>query len=456
MSDYSLGYGGISSGMNINGMVEQLVAADRKPAETSLNRIEAGAKFKLSALGTVSSAFSSLESALKALKAADAFDARTVKSSVDAVLSAAVGKSTTTSGSTPTGAYSVEVLALASANKWVADAPVAADAKFGAGKLTLTVAGENLSIDIAADSTLADVRSAINTAARSKGVQATVLTSNDGQFLSLSSDKTGAANTLSLSFAEGGSDLQNLVASMKQRTPAQDAKVSIDGLTITASGNTITEAVPGLSLELKTLGTSTVTVAGDPASNRKVVQDFVKAYNAAIEAIGVATQYDAKTKTPSALTGDAQMRGAASQLRNLMGNLLGDLSSQGLDANTLGIQTKGYPASDGTLVFDSAKFDAAMAANPEKIRAAFTGKDGFADKLQTAVSSYLGSDGALTQRTNSLNAQIKDVATRRTALDARMEAVGNRYKRQFVAMETMLSKLSSTSQALAQQLAKLA
>ena len=211
MADYSLGYGGIGSGLDINGMVQQLVAADRKPADSSLNRLETGAKFKLSALGTVSSAFSTLETALKALKAADAFDARTVKSSVDTVLAATVGKSTSAGGSTPTGAYSIEVLALASANKWVADAPVAADARFGAGKLTLTVAGEDLSIDIAADSTLADVRSAINAAARSKGVQASVLTSNDGQFLSLSSDKSGAANTISLSFAEGGSDLQALV-----------------------------------------------------------------------------------------------------------------------------------------------------------------------------------------------------------------------------------------------------
>ena len=33
MADYSLGYGGIGSGLDITGMVEQLVAADRKPAE---------------------------------------------------------------------------------------------------------------------------------------------------------------------------------------------------------------------------------------------------------------------------------------------------------------------------------------------------------------------------------------------------------------------------------------
>ena len=90
MADYSLGYGGVGSGMDITGMVEQLVAADRKPADNRLNRIESQAKFKLSAIGTVSSAFSTLDTALKALKSATAFDTRTVKSGTDTVVGASV------------------------------------------------------------------------------------------------------------------------------------------------------------------------------------------------------------------------------------------------------------------------------------------------------------------------------------------------------------------------------
>lgn len=450
MADYSMGYGGIGTGLDINGMVSQLVAADRAPVESSLNRLETGTKFKLSALGTVSSAFSGLETALKALKANTAFDTRTVKSGTETVLTAAAG------AGTPNGSYAVEVLDLASASKWVGNAPVAADQKFGAGKLTLQVGTETLSVDIAQDSTLADVRSAINTAAASKGIQASVLTSNDGQYLSVSSGKTGAANTLSISLAEGGSDLQALVSGLVERTPAADARVKIDGLEITASTNKITDAVPGLTLDLKTLGTSTVTVSGDAAANRKVVQDFVTAYNAAIAAIGATTKYDAANDTPSALTGDAQIRSAASQLRGALGNLLGDLAKQGLDAKTLGLQTKGYPSSDGSLVLDTAKFDALMASSPEKVRAALAGEGGFADKLLTTVGGYVGTEGAFTQRTNSLNAQLKDVAARRTALDARMEAVGNRYKAQFVAMDSMVAQLNSTSSYLAQQLAALA
>lgn len=449
MADYNLGYGGIGTGLDITGMVKQLVAADRAPADASLNRIETGAKFKLSALGSVKSAFSALETTLKALKAADAFDTRTVKSGTESVLTASAGKGT------PMGTYAVDVQALATASKWVGTQAVAADQTFGAGKLTLQVGSEALSVDIAEGSTLADIRSAINTAAASKGVQASVLTSNEGQYLSVSSSKTGAANAISLTTAEGGIDLQNLIGSLEQRTAAADARVAIDGLVITASENKVSDAVPGLVLDLKTEGTSTVTVSGDAAASRKVVQDFVNAYNAALTAINTSTKYDADNNTPSALTGDAQMRGAAGQLRSVMGSLLGELSAAGLDAKTLGLQTKGYPTSDGTLVLDAVKFDAAMAANPEKIRNAFTGTSGLAAKLDTTVGSYVGTDGTFTQRSDSLNAQLKDVAARRTALDQRMEAVGNRYKAQFVAMDAMVAQLSSTSSYLAQQLASL-
>ena len=84
-----------------------------------------------------------------------------------------------------------------------------------------------------------------------------------------------------------------------------------------------------------------------------------------------------------------------------------------------------------------------------------SGKIGSDGAATIAVGSYTGTDGAFTLRSNGLNAQIKDVAAQRAALDARMEAVGNRYKAQFVAMDALVGQMSSTSNYLAQQLASL-
>ena len=461
MADYSFGYGGIGSGLDISGIVNQLVAADRAPQNARLNTLESATKFKLSGLGSVSSAFDALKTALDNLQKVDALGARTVTSTTLSVASGTMPTGTadsvltpTAGRNTPVGTYEVEVQSLATAHKLLG-AGTEVGTKFGAGTLRVAIGETSVDIAVKADATLADIRSAINDAAGKHGVQAALLTSDAGHHLSLGSAKTGAANAISIQMLDGGSDLQALVGGLAEQSPAADARVSIDGLVTTSASNTITDAVPGMSLVLKQTGTSRVEVKTDPAGSRTAVDNFVKAYNAALKAIGTATTYNAETKTPSSLTGDAQMRGAASQLRNVMNDLLGGLAEQGLDAKTLGLQTQGYPNPDGTLVLDATKFNEAMAANSASVIAAFTGENGLAAKLNTAVKGYVGSDGAFSLRTKGLNDQLKDVTRQREALDVRMEAAAKRYQAQFVALDSLMAQMTTTSTALAQQLANL-
>ncbi|WP_393999826.1 flagellar filament capping protein FliD [Luteimonas sp. WGS1318] len=461
MADYSFGYGGIGSGLDISGIVNQLVAADRAPQNARLNTLESATKFKLSGLGSVSSAFDALKTALDNLQKVDALGVRTVTSTTLSVASGTMPTGTadsvltpTAGRNTPVGSYEVEVQSLATAHKLLG-AGTEVGTKFGAGTLRVGIGETSVDITVKADATLADIRSAINDAAGKHGVQAAVLTSDAGHHLSLGSAKTGAANAISIQMLTGGSDLQALVGGLAEQSPAADARVSIDGLVTTSASNTITDAVPGMSLVLKQTGTSRVEVKTDPAGSRTAVDNFVKAYNAALKSIGTATTYNAETKTPSSLTGDAQMRGAASQLRNVMTDLLGGLAEQGLDAKTLGLQTQGYPNPDGTLVLDATKFNEAMAANSASVIAAFTGENGLAAKLNTAVKGYVGTDGAFSLRTKGLNDQLKDVTRQREALDVRMEAAAKRYQAQFVALDSLMAQMTTTSTALAQQLANL-
>lgn len=459
MADYSFGYGGVGSGLDISSIVSQLVAADRAPHDARLNKLEASAKFKLSGLGNVTSALNSLKSALDSLQKSDALAARAVTSSAvptggtagsgDPVLSASVGRNT------PLGRYQVEVLELASAHK-LAGGGIDPEATFQAGTLRLTIGDESVDIEIAADSDLSAIRDAIIDAAGKHGVQAAVLTSDAGQHLSLGSAKTGAQNRISIEVVSGGADLHGLVDGLVEQSPAADARISIDGLISTSSTNTFSDAVPGLRLQVKQTGSSTVDVTGDANASRAAVEAFVKAYNNALKAVASATKYDPETKTPSSLTGDAQMRGVASQLRGMMGSLLGELAAQGLDAKTLGLQTQGHPNPDGSLVLDASKFDAALAENPARIAAALTGETGLAARLNEVVKGYVGADGALTLRTQGLNDQIKDITKQREALEIRMENVAKRYQAQFVALDSLMAQMSSTSNYLSQQLAALA
>lgn len=461
MADYSFGYGGIGSGLDISSIVSQLVAADRAPQNARLNTLESTTKFKLSGLGSVTSAFNTLKTSLDSLQKVDALGARTVSSTMLSLASGAVSTGTadqvltpTAGRNTPVGSYEVEVQALATAHKLLG-VGTAVGSKFEAGTLRVAIGSETVDIDVKADASLADIRSAINEAAGRNGVQAALLTSDAGHHLSIGSSKTGAANAIRIEVVEGGADLRALVDGLAQQSAAADARVSIDGLVTTSASNTISDAVPGMTLALKQTGVSRVDVKTDPAGSRAAVDGFVRAYNAALKAIGSATSYNVETKTPSSLTGDAQMRGAASQLRNVMNDLLGGLAAQGLDAKTLGLQTQGYPNPDGSLVLDATKFNEAMAANPASVIAAFTGESGLAAKLNEVVKGYVGTDGALTLRTKGLNDQLKDVGRRREALDVRMDAAAKRYRTQFVALDSLMAQMTNTSSALAQQLSTL-
>ena len=61
----------------------------------------------------------------------------------------------------------------------------------------------------------------------------------------------------------------------------------------------------------------------------------------------------------------------------------------------------------------------------------------------------------VTLRTKGLNDQLKDVAKQREALDVRMDAAAKRYRTQFVALDSLMAQMTSTSSALAQQLSAL-
>jgi len=455
------GYGGIGSGLDISGMVASLVAADRKPSDNALNLQQSKAKMQLSAVGTVKSAFDLLSTSLKTLKASTAFDARLVsatKDGTDDILTV------TSTNSAATGNHVIHVDQLATANKWIADTAVPKTKTFGAGTLTLDVGvgdkKKTLEIQVEADDTLSSIRTKIEKAGRSLGVQSTLIASGDNQYLSLSQEKSGTANAIKLSAGAGNAELTALANSLTERTPAADAKLTIDGVDVVSSENTVTDVVPGLTLNLKKKGDTTVTVSTDVAAARKVMQDFVTAYNGAISAINTATKYDIENKEPSSLTGDAQMRGASSQLRSMMGGVLKDLAAVGLDPKTLGLQTRAYPNADGSLVLDATKFEAALVNQAGAVRQALTGDDGAATKLFNMVDGYVsttvGKEGAFVSRTKSINATLTDIDKRRAALDVRMAGVEERYKKQFLALDALMGKLSQTTSSLTSQLSQLA
>jgi flagellar hook-associated protein 2 len=170
---------GIGSGLDLNALVDQLVAAERKPREDRLNRREAEIEARLSAFGSIRGGLSALETALG--KLASIQQGRTATSSD----STRMGVSAR-ADSVP-GNYSIQVNQLATAQTLASAGFDDADGPVGTGTLTLRV-GDRLAVDVVIDegnNSLRGIRDAINRA--DAGVQASIVNDGSGARLVLSS-----------------------------------------------------------------------------------------------------------------------------------------------------------------------------------------------------------------------------------------------------------------------------
>ena len=190
----SLTASGIGSGLDINSIVSQLVAAERSPVETRLNSKESLIQARLSAFGSLKSALTNFKASLSTLKNPESFTKRSATVGDPTVFSA-----TTTATAAP-GTYSVKVEQLATSHKIASQAYTDSATSVGSGELNFTINGESFSVAVAegADS-LAEIRDAVNSAAGNSGVSASIINDQDGAHLVFSSTKTGVENAINIS-----------------------------------------------------------------------------------------------------------------------------------------------------------------------------------------------------------------------------------------------------------------
>jgi flagellar hook-associated protein 2 len=436
---------GIGSGLDVNGLVSQLVAAERAPADNRLNSDQSTTKTQISAFGALSSVLSGLQTALDAFKTTGADPSR--KTTV------ADGAGFTASASTTAvlGSYQVRVETIATTQK-LQSAAVAASTQVGYGTLAIKVGSDTaVNVSIAqGKGTLADIRDAINAATGSQGVTASLVHGDAGDVLVLTSSRSGTSGALSItaSGGDGGLSVLNTTGgTLTEATPAGDAEVWVDGVKRTSASNHITDLIDGVTLDLTKAQTGVefkLSVAGDPTTLHARVDAFVKAYNTAITTLRTQSAAGDKDNAGGPLSGDATPRSIIQSLRSAIGSDYASLSA-------LGLKT----AVDGTLTLDGSKLDAALASDAGAVRKAFGDSATYATSLRATLTAYVGDDGLIASRTKSLNDHLKNIADQRTQLDRRMSQMETDYRRQFTALDSMMAQMQSTSSFLTQQLASL-
>ncbi len=441
---------GIGSGLDVAGLVQQLVQAEGEPKTLRLNTEEAKVQAKLSALGTLRSALASFRTTAAKLKSIEQFRGREVSLSTPDFLSAKA-----TSTAVP-GSYSVVVKQLASAHKLQSAGVSPPSLAQGTGTLQITVGLESFDVVIGAESnTLAGIAAAINKSAAGAKVVATVVTGADEARLTITARATGEDNEIAVAQSGGDGGLAPLVAGLTPIQPAEDAEALIDGVSAKSSTNTISGAIAGVDLTLVAADeneTTQLNVGYDRTAARKTIDDLVKSYNAVVDAIKSVSSYDAETRQGGPLLGDAGVRNIAYQLRRELTANVAGLTGPFDMLNEVGITAD----LSGKLTVDGTKLDAAFALDFDAVGELFAAEGvGVAVRLDTILAPYLDAGGVFDSRTKGLKTSIEDINDQREALTQRLEALQARYTKQFSALDSLLSQLQSTSSFLNQQLSQL-
>jgi flagellar hook-associated protein 2 len=412
---------GIGSGLDINGIINQLLALERRPV-IQLDKKEAVFQAKLSAYGTIKGALSSFQTAVRSLSDVSKFQ----------VYKAASGDTTlytaTASSSATVGNYGIEVVRTAKAHKLIAAGQASSTATIGAGATTTltfdfgTIGGGALGSDgkysgtgrtftlnplkgsktVTIDSTnntLEGIRNAINNA--KIGVTATIVNDGSGSApyrLVLTPDDTGAANSLRIAVA-GDATLQGLLAydntgtqNLAQTDTAQhaglnDAQIKVDGATITKAANVIKDVIPGVTLNLlKTSAAGVATnlsVARDTGAVKSSVEAFVKAYNDIRKTVTDLTAYNASTKQGAILQGDSSALDVLRKIRGTLNNTIQFSTGTLTLLSQVGVSFQ----KDGTLSLDGAKLDTAISNNFNDIAKLFAAVGTATDSLVSYASA---------------------------------------------------------------------
>jgi len=470
----SISISGLVTGLDSSTIISQLMQLERAP-ETIMQATQQKYQNQISEFQKIETALKSFQTTLKEFNTADNF-----KSMQTTVADSSVLTASSSSSATP-GIHTVEVTALAKNQRQVSTGVASqTDNIFNTGSFTITDSSGNattVTID-EGDNSLEGIVSAIN----ASGANVTASIINDGSSTPYRLVVTGKdTDNYTLDFSglttapEGGTG--SLVPTMLgESDPSYQAGTAatlvVDGITMTKTSNTVTDAIQGVTLNLLKEGsTTTVSVANDTSAVTNKINAFISSYNEVINLVNAQSAYDADTDTAGVLSGDSTVRTIQSRLQSLLSTTVSGVTGPFTSLASLGITSD---KSDGTLSIDSTTLSTALSENFEAVADLFTHNTGTSTTLasneygiaqqfnlaiESMVSSYVGSgsssNGLIETRINGLTTSISDIDDQIDSLESRIEKMQTNLERQFSTMETTVSTLQTQGNILLTYLSSL-
>ena len=326
------------------------------------------------------------------------------------------------------------------------------------GDIKLQIGGangttEDIPITQGSNDTLNTLAKYIN--AQNWGVTASVVTDAGGARLALYSQSSGTPGALAITN-------NTTVLNFNAPVGGTDASLTIDGVPFSSPTNTVSGAIPGVTLNLASAAPGTqvqVTVGPDANQATTAINNFVNAYNAVIGNLNTQFTVDPTTNTEGPLGGDSSLRSLQSSLLNdvtysITGNGgLVNLASLGIDLNN-----------DGTLTVNQVATDThpslanVLATNPSAVQSFFQNASGtgFANNFNNDVTNLTDpTNGVInvdiagnTSQQNALTTQITNLQTNVTAQQAALTLQFDQVNATLEAYPSLLLEVTSEISAL--------
>ena len=370
------------SGLNVTQIVDSLVEAEQAPKENQIQSKIDAKNTAISAIGEIKSALSKLSTSLKTLTGNTSLNV----SSTSSAISASISDPSTAVAINST----ISISSLAKGQTLAFENYSSKTSIVGAGSLVLergdwssgsfvassTVSSENLTVT--STDTLESLKDKIN--ALNYGVTASVLGAGDGTFALVLKSQDGKENALRITATEspsgsGLSSIDNTTTNgSKQKVAGTDASLTVDGISLTRSSNTITDLFTGYNINL--LASTTVNGTDTPATLMGSVdtslattnlQSFVTAVNDARNLLNQKTFRGSLTENAGELSDDPVVKSVQKQLNSLTSNELTGFGANGLYLSNLGVRTE----KDGLLSLNTSVLENELKNNPTSLDAIF-------------------------------------------------------------------------------------
>jgi len=430
-----------SNTVDVQALLDVAMAAAAQPVAL-VQQQQANIQNQSAILTSIEGDITSLASAVTALgDSTGGISALTATSSSSTILTASADSTAATQS------HSVTVNSLATTSTYYTDAVASSSTPIADGSFDITV-GTNAPVTVTVDSsndTLDGIAAAIN--GMNAGVTANVVNDANGSRLALVSNTTGAPGDLTVANNATGLNFNKAVT-------GSNASLTVDGVPINSTSNTVSGVIPGVTLNLASASPSTsvsINVSPDTTQAESAINTFVSAWNKVMQDLNAQFAVGANGTGAQPLESDGTVRDAQQQLLSAITYSIGgnggfvNLASIGLNLND-----------DGTITVDSTALSNALGSNFSNVQNLLQGTSGIASYMSNVLNLMTDpTQGSITLDLQGMSQTNQDLSDQISDMEATLLNQQQFLTAQYDQVQVALQELPLIQSQITQQLGAL-